>query len=112
MKEPIIGKTYIFVRMRGGAFEHTEFTRYEDGSGGFLADGVCSVFECHPNAWRQALAELAARGFIELAEARESSVVPADWQPTPENSTLNECLRPVAVTPIDENTNGSVLRWR
>jgi hypothetical protein len=107
MKDPKVGKTYTFVRKRGHAFEHTDFTRYEDGSGGFLADGHYSIFECHPDAWRRALAALRQRGFVELAEARESGFVPAEWQPTPENSTLHACSGPAIVTPIpDERTNG------
>jgi hypothetical protein len=107
MKEPKIGKTYTFVRRRGDVFEHTNFTRHEDGSCGFLADGHYSMFECHSDAWRQALAAMADRGFVEFCEARESGFVPADWRPTPENSTPHACSGPAMITPIpDESTNG------
>jgi hypothetical protein len=88
MKKPKVGKTYTFVRKRGDAFEHTDFTRHEDGSAGFVADGYIAVFECRPDAWQQALAELECLGFIELGEARASGYVPIDWQPTAETSTL------------------------
>ena len=107
MNKPKIGKTYTFVRKHGDAFEHTDFTRHEDGSAGFVADGHAAIFECHPDAWQRALAELERLGFVELAEARESGFVPAEWQPTPENSTLHACSGPAIVTPIpDESTNG------
>lgn len=82
MKKPKVGKTYTFVRKRGDDFEYTDFTPYEDGSAGFVADGYMYVFECDPNAWQYALAHLAALGFIELSEARQMGLVSADWQPT------------------------------
>jgi hypothetical protein len=97
MKEPKIGKIYTFVRRRGEVFEHTNFTRDEDGGGGFLADGHYSIFEGHADAWRQALAAMAERGFLELCEARESGFVPAEWRPTPETSTLHACRGPAIV---------------
>lgn len=107
MKNPKIGKAYTFIRKRGEAFEHTDFTRHGDGSSGFLADGHYSIFECHPDAWQHALKELEERGFVELSEARELGLIPPDWQPTPETSTLHACRGPVAVVPIpDETTNG------
>lgn len=91
MKQPKFGKTYKFVRKRGAAFEHTDFTRFYDGSAYFVADGYTAIFECSPDAWQQALAELERLGFVELSEARVSGFVPADWQPPPETSTLHTC---------------------
>lgn len=101
MKEPKVGKTYTFVRKRGAGFEHTEFTRHEDGSAGFIADGHYSIFECHPDAWQSALAKLAERGFMELGQARQSGIVPSEWEPTPETSTLALCghVAPIPVSP-------------
>lgn len=91
MKKPKIGKTYTFVRKRGNAFEHTDFTRHEDGSAGFVADGRAAIFECRPDAWQRALSQLAELRFVELSEARESGLVSADWQPIPETSTIHAC---------------------
>jgi hypothetical protein len=107
MNKPKIGKTYTFVRRREDTFEHTDFMRHEDGSSGFLVDGHYSIFECHLDAWQHALAALAELGFVELSEARKSGLVPADWHPTRETSTLHACRRPVTVTPIsDDNAQG------
>jgi DNA-binding transcriptional regulator YhcF (GntR family) len=52
-----------------------------------------------PDAWQRALAELERLGFVELSEARQSGFVPADWQPTPENSTLHACSGPAIIHP-------------
>ncbi|MEZ0274450.1 MAG: hypothetical protein ACAH88_06055 [Roseimicrobium sp.] len=90
---------YTFVRKRGDAFEHTDFTRHEDGSSGFLADGHYTIFECHSDAWKQALCELEKRGFVELSEARAAGLVPADWLPTKENSTHQACVNDVRAIP-------------
>ena len=104
MTKTKIGETYTFGRKRGDTFEHTDFTRHEDGSAGFVADGQFAIFECHPDAWQHALAELERLGFVELKEARETGVVPGDWQPTRDTSTMNACSV-VQPTP-DENANG------
>ena len=101
MKQPKVGKTYTFVRKRGEGFEHSQFTRHEDGSAGFLADGHYSIFESHPDAYQRALAALAERGFVELGEARQSGIVPPEWEPTPETSTLANCghVTPIPIPP-------------
>jgi len=87
MKTPKIGHTYKFIRKRGAGFEHTDFTSYEDGVAGFVADGHAAIFERQPDNCQAALSELERLGFVELNEARESGFVPVDWQPTPETST-------------------------
>jgi hypothetical protein len=99
MKSPQVGKLCFFVRKRGDSFEHTEFTRHEDGSAGFLADGHYTIFEHHSDAWKQALCELERRGFVELSKARDAGLVPADWMPTEENSTLHGCMNDVRAIP-------------
>ncbi len=84
MDKPKIGKRYIFVRVRGGRIEHTEFVRYEDGSAGFEADGAYHIHECHPQAWQGALQALAELGFVESRAAREQGIISSDWQPPSE----------------------------
>jgi hypothetical protein len=100
---PEIAKTYIFVRKRKDGFEHTEYTRHEDGSAGFLADGMYRIFECHPDAWRSALAALAEEGFVELGGAQISGLVPPEWRPTPETSTI-ATAEPLSIVPLDEDS--------
>jgi hypothetical protein len=98
MDKPRIGKTYIFVRLKNGRLEHTEFCRHADGSAGFVADRNYHVHENHPDAWRGALAELARLGFIEMQEAKASGIVPTDWEPSEESSTLSACRGPLDVS--------------
>ena len=86
--KPKVGKLYFFVRQKGDSFEHTEFTRHEDGSSGFAADGFFHVHEGNSDAWRGALQALAELGFQELEEARTGGVVPMDWQPSSETHVL------------------------
>jgi hypothetical protein len=95
MNKPKIGKIYIFVRQSGDTLEHTEFIRYED-SAGFAADGFHHVHENHPEAWRNALNELASLGFMEINEARAAGRIPSDWEPTPETYTLKHNQTPTA----------------
>lgn len=90
------------MRRRDGEFEHTEFTRHEDGSAGFIVDRAYHVFENHPNVWRDALAKLEQLGFVELQEGRAAGAIPQSWQPTPETSCVEACRGPVTVQPITD----------
>ncbi len=101
---PEIAKTYTFVRRKLDGFEHTDFTRHEDGSAGFVANGAAHIFECHPDAWQHALAALAAESFVEMGEARRSGLLPNDWLPTLETSTLASC-GPVTVMPVGDDAH-------
>lgn len=101
MIEPEVGKSYILVRRRGDGFEHTEYVRQKDGSSGFLADGHYTIFEHDPESWRHALDHLGEIGFVEIGEARRRGVIPHDWKPTPETSTMAAC-RVSAIAVPDE----------
>ena len=81
MTKPKIGKRYIFVRITDGRIDHTDFTRHDDGSAGFVADGSYHIHECRPDAWQNALSELSRLGFVELREAQAQGIIPADWEP-------------------------------
>jgi hypothetical protein len=100
MKKPKIGKPYVFVRLQDGQIEHTEFIRHEDGSAGFLADRSFHVYENHPDAWKGALEELEQLGFLEMQEAKDSGMVPMDWQPTSESSAMAKCKGPIVASDI------------
>lgn len=82
MDKPKIGKAYVFVRAKDGAFEHTEFCRNADGSAGFVADGFFHAHEGAIDAWRDALHALADLGFEEMNEAKGRGVLPSEWMPT------------------------------
>jgi hypothetical protein len=98
MDKPKVGKICVFVRRKDGRLEHTEFARHADGSAGFLADRKYHIYENHPDAWKGALKELARLGFIEIREANARRVVPDDWEPSSESSTLNACRGPLDVS--------------
>jgi hypothetical protein len=87
--KPKIGKIYIFVRKKGDGFEHTNFARHDDGSAEFVADGFIHIFECHADAWKEALTALKNDGFVEMREAKKEGIIPIDWNPTQETSTTN-----------------------
>lgn len=82
MDKPEIGKTYVFVRRTEDGIEHTEFSRYADGSAGFLADQMYHLYEHHPDSWKDALADLEQLGFVEVLEAKSRGIIPQDWEPT------------------------------
>jgi hypothetical protein len=90
MDKPKVGKCYVFVRAKGSSLEHTEFTRHEDGSAGFAADGFMHVHEGGPEAWRGALEELVKLGFEELTKAQSRGAVPADWRPSTGTHVLTQ----------------------
>jgi hypothetical protein len=103
--DPVPGHKYVFVRNRDGRLEHTQFTRYADGSAGFLADRSFHIFENQVEAWRKALVCLEDLGFVELEEARSRGLVPPEWQPTPESSCATACQSLVEVQPAGSASN-------
>lgn len=82
MDKPKADKPYDFVRVVEGAIEHTVFTRYSDGSACFITGGYIHGADNGPDAWRSALSQLQAMGFVELREAKTAGLVPEEWQPT------------------------------
>ena len=95
-----VGKTYIFVRRKEGKIRHTEFKRNDDGSGGFLSDGVQHIFENHPNAWEEALLKLQIYGFERVDKAIALGWIPEDWKPS-ENTSEEANLPDVTVEELD-----------
>lgn len=82
MKKPKESKPYCFVRATPSGYEHTEFTRFADGSASFAAEGMHWGYDNDSNAWVQALEALQAMGFTELGEARSTGLVPMEWEPS------------------------------
>ena len=81
MKDPKVEKSYMFVRLNDSAIEHARYIRSADGSAVVLYSEFAQVHERHPDAWRNALAELDVGGFVELRDAKDSGLIPQDWQP-------------------------------
>jgi hypothetical protein len=81
MTKPKPEKPYLFVRVADGLVEHTKFTRYDDGSAGFTAEGFVHCYELRPDAWRKALDDLQSIGFVELREAEAAGIIPPGWRP-------------------------------
>jgi hypothetical protein len=44
-----------------------------------VAEGYQTVIEFAPGAWAEAWADLEARGFVELEEARTAGLLPPGW---------------------------------
>ncbi len=72
-------RRYDLVRVSGDRVEQAEYTRFEDDSVFIVAEGYQTVIEFSPGAWESAWADLEARGFVELQQARESGLLPASW---------------------------------
>jgi hypothetical protein len=81
MTKPKAEKPYLLVRSSEGCIEHTTYTRYSDGSADFVTDGFVHCYELRPDAWKKALVDLQAMGFVELHEAESSGLVPLGWTP-------------------------------
>ena len=82
MRKPKEGKRHILVRVSGDRIEQAESTRYADDSVYIVAEGYESIIEFAPGAWEPAWADLEARGFVEVAEAQASGLLPAGWVPS------------------------------
>ena len=64
MDDPIIGRTYEFVRVEpDGSLSVAQCTRYDDGSA-FVDDAQgATIWEESDEAWKMALADLRRRGY-------------------------------------------------
>lgn len=81
MAKPNSDTKYILVRINGGRVEQAEYTRFDDDSVFIVAEGYSTVIEFSPGEWELAWADLESRGFVEWRQARDSGIVPLDWQP-------------------------------
>ena len=79
MRKPEMGRKYVLVRVTGDRIDQAEYTRFEDDSVYIEAEGYSTVIEFAPGRWEPAWADLLARGFVELEEARASGLVPPAW---------------------------------
>jgi hypothetical protein len=77
--KPKVGRKYVLVRVTGSRVEQAEYTRFEDDSVYIEAEGYSEIIEFAPGAWEPAWADLAARGFVELEEARSTGLLPPGW---------------------------------
>jgi hypothetical protein len=81
VRKPKVDRQYILVRLVDGRIEQAEFTRFSDDSVSIIAEGDETAIEFSPGAWELAWADLEARGFVELREAKAAGLVPLDWKP-------------------------------
>lgn len=62
--EPEIRKPYTFRRAFNGIIERITFTRFDDGGAYVVGDNEDTFWEESEDAWKLALSDLKARGFI------------------------------------------------
>ena len=79
MRKPKVGQKYILVRVTGDRVEQAEYTRFDDDSVYIEAEGYSTVIEFAPGKWEPAWADLEARGFVELEQARMAGLLPPGW---------------------------------
>ena len=77
MRKPKVDRKYILVRVTGDRVEQAEYTRFADDSVYIEAEGYSTTIEFAAGEWEPAWADLAARGFVELEEARAAGLVPS-----------------------------------
>jgi hypothetical protein len=75
---------YNFVRRADdGRIVHARLLRFDDGSASASWDNWVAGSDGSPTAWERLCDDLLNDGFIELADARQASLIPLDWTPPP-----------------------------
>jgi hypothetical protein len=92
MTETHSGRQYWFVRVTritrhaggertGITVEPDSYIRFDDNSASIRGDTILTRgYDCNPLAWRHALEDLYADGFVEVSEAKAAGLLPSDWE--------------------------------